>query len=247
MKKIKLTKLTLPRTEITKLDKKEKKRYIMFTCIIRDLNLLQKCLVYTGNLKPTEGIYTSAKASISFFFLKTLMSKIHEMWFFLKKNKIVNDYSNFSNDLKQKIDDIKHFFSDKKIEDIFDFIRNKFGFHYEYWDDVDELIDNASKDFEHFEMWLSSENSANEIFSSSNAIILKVIFSEMKRLGFEGDDNQLMNMLFDLSLKGARLFQEFSVFYISDVFSIKWVQQEEVEVEVPLVSEVQLPLIIARE
>ncbi len=246
MKKIRLTKLVFPQSEISKLDKKAQKRYIMFTCIVRDLNLLQKCLVYTSNEKPEKDPYLSANTTIAFFFLKTLTSKIHEMWFFLNRNKILDEYSSFSSDLKQKLDDIKDFFSDKKSEDIFSFIRNKFGFHYEYWDDVDELINKATKDFDDFEVWLSSDNSANEIFSFSNAIILKVIFSEMQKFGFVGDQKQLMNTLFDLSLKAARLFQEFSVFYLSEIFSIKWEQQEEVEIDAPSLSEVKLPLLVAR-
>ena len=67
------------------------------------------------------------------------------------------------------------FFSDKKVKDIFAFIRDKFGFHYEYQNDVDEMIENASKQFSEFEMWLS-DDSANEIFASSNAVMLEVVF-----------------------------------------------------------------------
>jgi len=247
MKKIKLTRLTLSQSEMNKLDKKEKKRYIMFTCMLRDLNLLEKCLLYIDNEKPTKQPYIAANTTIGFFFLKTLISKIHEMWFFLNKNKILDDHSIFSNELKAKRDEIQEFFSDKKIKDIFSFIRNKFGFHYEYWDDVDALIDNATKNLENFEAWLSSGNSANEIFASSNDIILKVIFLKMQKLKFAGDAEQLLNTLFDLTLKGACLFQEFSAFYLKETFPIKWEEHEEVEIEAPLISEVRLPLIVARE
>lgn len=214
--------------------------------MVRDLNLLQKCLAFISNEKPVNEPYISANTTISFFFLKTLISKIHEMWFFMNKNRIWDDYPNFSSDLKNKAIEIKKFFSDKKAEDIFSFIRSKFGFHYEYWDDVDKLIDDASKIFSEFEMYLSSENSANEIFSSTNAIILKVVFLKMRELDFEGEDKDLMAILFNLTLQGARLFQEFSVFYLSEAFAIKWEQQEEIEVEAPLISEVRLPLIVAR-
>jgi hypothetical protein len=246
MKKIKLTKLTLSQEELNKLSKKQKKRFIMFTCIIRDLNLLQKCLSYIRNDKRTEDPFHSANVIMGLFFLKTLVSKIHEMWFFLKKNKITNDRCTFSPDLKNKIDEIILFFDDKKTEKIFTFIRNKFGFHYEYYNNVDELIENALKDFDCYEVWLSSENSANEIFSSTNAVILRVIFSRMTKLGFQGDAQALMNALFDLSVKGARLFQEFSVHYLTEISDIKWEQQTNIEIDVPLISEVKLPLIVAR-
>lgn len=246
MKRIKLAKAILPKSEIDKMGKKEKKRFIMFTCMVRDLNILQKCLAYKTNEKPTQDPFISANTTISFFFLKTLLSKIYEMWVFMKNDRICDDRSRFSADLNNRIDNVNDFFDDKKIEDIFSFIRNKFGFHYEYWDDVDELIDDASNNFSQFEAWLSTENSANEIFSSTNTVILKVIFSEMQRLGFSGDDKSLMNTLFDLALKGARVFQEFSVVCLSEVFSVKWEQKEEVEIDVPLMSEVQLPLLVAR-
>jgi len=246
MKKINLSKLTLSQEELNKLSKRQKKRFIMFTCIIRDLNLLQKCLGYISNDKRTDDPFHSANVTISFFFLKTLISKIHEMWFFLKKNKIANDRGSFSVDLKNKIDEIVLFFDDKKTEKIFTFVRNKFGFHYEYWNDVDKLIRNALKDFDCYEAWLSSENSANEIFASTNAVILKVIFSRMTKLGFKGDNQALMDTLFDLSLRGARLFQEFSVHYLTEISDIKWEQQTSIEIDVPLITEVKLPLIVAR-
>jgi len=246
MKPIKMVNIILSKDEIDKMDKKEKKRFIMFTCMIRDLNLLQKCLAYVSNEKPKEEPFVSANTTISFFFLKTLLSKIHEMWFFVEENKVLEDYQRYSQGLKESIDAIKNFFSDKKIKNMFSFIRNKFGFHYEYWNDVDDLIDEAIKPFPHFQAWLSSEDSTNEIFTSSNGVILKVIFTEMNKEGFLGDDKQNMNTLFDLALEGARLFQEFSKRYLVEAFSITWEQKEEIEIKVPIISEVELPLIVTR-
>jgi len=242
--KTKLAKLILEREELNKMSPKEKKRYIMLTSILQDLNLLQKCLIYSGNKKPSEKLLVSANTTISFFFLKTLISKIHEMWTFLNKNKIIDDHSNFSNELKAKRDEIQNFFSDKRVEDIISFIRNKFGFHYEYWDNVDSLIDEAIKSFDQLEMWLSTRDSGNEIFASSNAVMLRVIFLKMSNLGFEGDEQELMNKIFDLALNAARIFREFSVFYIVEAFSINWRQEEEIEIDVPSISEVHLPLIV---
>jgi hypothetical protein len=245
MRKVKLTKLVLPKNEIDKLSPQEKKRYIMFTCMVRDLNLLQKCLIFVSNEGASDAPNVAARATISFFFLKTLVSKVHEMWMFLKKNKITEKSVSFSRELKEKSDEIDKFFSEKKIEDIFAFIRNKFGFHYEYWDDIDSMIEDVSKRFSEFEIWLS-DDSANEIFPSSNAVILEVIFSEMKRLGFQGDTSGLMDELFRLALKGALLFREFSVCYLAETFTVNWEKREEVEIEAPQYSQVTLPLIVAK-
>ena len=68
----------------------------------------------------------------------------------------------------------------------------------------------------------------------------------MQQLGFVGDEKQLMDIIFKLTLKIARLFQEFSTFYLTEAFSVKWEQQKEMEIDVPLISEVTLPLIISR-
>lgn len=244
--KVKLTKLVLPKDEIDKLSPKEKKRYIMFTCMLRDLNLLQKCLVFVGNENYSDTPSKSAKTTMSVYFLNTLISKIHEMWIFLQKNKVMDGSGSTSNELRKAASEVEGFFSEQKVDAICSFIRNKFGFHYEYWDDIDVLIDDALKQFEEFEVWLSSEDSANEIFASSNAVILKVIFSEMKRLGFLGDEEKLFDALFGLALKGARALREFSVVYLAEAFRVNWVQREEVEIEAPRYSQVKLPLIVAK-
>ena len=89
MGKVKLVKLILPQAEIEKLTAKDKKRYVMFTSMLRDLNLLQKCLVFVGNVDSSDTPSKSAKTTIAFFFLKTLISKIHEMGVFLEKTKVV--------------------------------------------------------------------------------------------------------------------------------------------------------------
>ena len=242
-KKVKLTKLILPKREIDKLGPQEKKRYIVFTCMVRDLNLLQKCLIFVGNENSSDKPSVSAKTTISFFFLKTLISKVHEMWTFLSKNKILQTSASFSKELKEKCNEIENFFSDKKVKDIFAFIRDKFGFHYVYQDDIDGMIEDASKQFSEFEIWLS-DDSANEIFASSNAVMLAVIFSEMKRAGFSGNTESLMRQLYELATTGARLFRELSVFYLAEAFLVNWERREEVVIEVPQYSQVKLPLIV---
>ncbi|MBI3248031.1 MAG: hypothetical protein HYZ50_16120 [Deltaproteobacteria bacterium] len=245
MKKIKLTKLILPKNEINKLTPQEKKRYVMFTCMIRDLNLLQKCLIFIGNDVSSIRPSILAIATFSFFFLKTLISKIHEMWVFLKRNKIPREPAIFSSELQKKYNGIEDFFHDKKVEDIFAFIRDKFGFHYEYQNDIDGMIEEASKHFSKFEMWLS-DDSGNEIFASSNDVMLKVVFSEMRRLGFSGNEEVLLHQLYELAVSGSLLFREFNVFYLVESFPIHWEKQESVEIKAPRYSQVRLPLIVTK-
>ena len=245
MKKVKLTKLVLSKSEMNKLGPQEKKRYIMFACMVRDLNLLQKCLLFVENENSTDKPCVSAKTTIRFFFLKTFISKIHEMWTFLSKNKILQGSAKFSKELKEQCDEIEKFFSDKKVKDIFSFIRDKFGFHYEYQDDVDGMIEDASKHLTEFEIWLS-DDSANEIFAASNAVIMEVIFAQMKKVGFTGDMESLLRQLCELAMNGARLFQRFSKLYLGEIFPVKWERREVMEIEAPLYSQVKLPLIVTK-
>ena len=55
-----------------------------------------------------------------------------------------------------------------------------------------------------------------------------------------------MNELFRLTLKGVQLLREFSVFYLVEAFEVKWDKREEAEIDMPQISEVKLPLIVAK-
>jgi hypothetical protein len=244
MKKTKLTKLILPKYQIDKLNVKDKKRYLMFTCMISDMDILEKLLIFASNDKPKNEPYLSANATMVGFLLKSLISKIHEMKIFICKNKIQSNSESFSDDLKNKIAEIEIFFADKDTNTIFAFIRDKFGFHYEYKNDIDQLIDQVSKNYSSFEMWLSSEDSTNEIFPSSNDIIFDVIFIKMQELGFSGNKTSLFDQLVNLSIKAAKLFCDLSVEYISEAFPVQWILGEQIEIDAPEFSEVKLPLIV---
>jgi hypothetical protein len=161
------------------------------------------------------------------------------MWDFLEKNKILNGLNDSS------VNDVNAFYSDEKTKQIFGFIRDKFGFHYEYQNDVDKPILDALNTLDCFEAWLSTKDSGNEIFRSANSIVLLVIFEKMRGLGFEGDDNALMKILFELVLKGAKVFRNFTLFFITEGLPIKWKEETRVAINVPEISEIKLPLVVA--
>ena len=219
----------------------------MITNMLRDLNLLQKLLLFTNNNdKPDEPTET-ANTTISLFFLKTLISKNHEMWEFMKKEGLLK--ADLSEELDKLRQQIKDFFSDKKKEDIISFIRNKFGFHYEsdpkYKEDVEELLEDAMNNYE-MDMWLSNTDAGNEIFGSSNIIMFKVIFGKMRKLGFVGDEKRLMERLFDITLKISKIFHDFYKLYLVENV-LKDIQLQDLgrsQVKAPLLSKVKLPLIV---
>jgi len=242
-----LNKLIIPNDSIKSMSRSKKRQYLMITNMLRDLNLLQKLLLFTNNNDKPDEPTESASTTISFFFLKTLISKNHEMWEFMKNEKL--NEAKLSNELNELQQQITEFFSDKKKEDLFSFIRNKFGFHYEadpqYKKDIESLIEDAMNNHE-MDMWLSNTDSGNEIFGSSNAIMLKVIFERMNKSGFEGDDKGLMDQLFDLTLKISKIFHEFCKLYLIEnvLEGIQLEDHGEVEVKAPFLSKVKLPLIV---
>ena len=252
--KVKLVKLSIPKSELNKLSAQERKRYIMLTCMMRDLTLLNKCLIYSKNDTPKEQVIGYANTMAGIFFLTTLISKITEMWVFLKENRILDELEKqqISPELQNCVSGINAFFDkeegNEKNEKIFKFIRNKLTFHYEYQNNIDKTIHEGFNKFKDndFEMWLCKTDSANDIFPSTNAIILLTIFNEMGKVGFSGDDHKKMKDLFDLAIQGTKLFQEFCPLYLTEAFHVKWTQAQDIELEVPDVLTVKLPIVVAK-
>ncbi len=242
-----LNKLVIPNDSIRKMPKSQKRQYLMITNMIRDLNLLQKLLLFTNNNQKPDEPTESANTTVSFFFLKTLISKNHEMREFMEKEGLCRE--KFDGKLMKLMQEVDGFFSIQGNQDIFSFIRNKFGFHYEadsrHKEGLEDLIEPAMNDHE-MDMWLSIDDSGNEIFGSSNAVMLKVIFQRMRDNGFGGDEKVLMGQLLDSTLKISRIFREFYLMYMVEIV-LKNIQLQDmgtVKVTAPLLSEVKLPLIV---
>lgn len=244
--KVKFVQLSLPKTEMEKLSPTERKRYVMLTCILRDLVILQKHLLFVGNQTPHGQVLTSAHGNHIFYFITSLASKIHEAWKFLKHEGILDESKEISDRLLDALDRMKDYFSNPMTIGIFAFIRDKFGFHYDTWDDLDPKIDSAFSDLAQIEMWLPISDSGNDVFTSTNEIVADVILAEMKALGFSGDRKAFVEKLFDLTLEGAKLILDFSRGYLAEGFSVKWQQKGEIEVAVPFSSDVSLPYVVAK-
>lgn len=241
--------LTLPKSEIEKLDPLLRKRYIMITSIVRDVTILSKLLVFVDNDKPTNQILGYAKTTASMFFLTHFISKIYEMWVFLTKNRILEELNNMkkSKDLQDALVHLKTFFSDEKKRKLFAFIRDKLSFHYEYQDDIDPIINEAFNKFNEndFQMILTEEDSANDIYPSLNAVIMLSMFAEMDKLGYQEDEKGKVNNLFKLAGEGAKIVMTFCPLYLTEMFPVKWNQAEqEITVDVPSINSIKLPMIV---
>jgi len=240
MKNVKLIKMIIPKSQIAALSDAKKKQLLMLMGMMRDLNLLQKMLLYIAQSKTSTEPEEDAKETTVAFFLKNLISKIYEMYIFFNNSGIKSDRINFSDELQKKRKAVDDFYKAKGVREIFSFIRNKFGFHYGYENDIDGLIAEAFED-EDFVMWLSPQNSTNEIFPSLDKISLKVIITEMRRLGFT---ENLFNTLLALSIEAANIFREFYVLYLSESFNLNPSKGQAMAINALTLNDVSLPLII---
>lgn len=244
MSKIKLQKIKIPQSEISKLSNQDKKRLVMLSAMLRDLNFLQKNLLFVGNVQTPSEVELDAKETMVASILKNLISRIYEMHQFINNNGLGSTVKKSSNqDLKKKLKMINCFFSDAKVSKLFDFIRNKFGYHYEYKNDIDDAISKSLAELD-YEMWLSPDNSANEIFPSLDKVVLNTICAKMKELGYEGNTQELFDKLFSLMVNACDLFRKFCVLYITIIFNFSFSKNQVVEIDAPLLSEVKLPFIV---
>lgn len=227
------------------LSPKQKKRYLMLTLHLRDVSLLLKFLLFGLNEQRTSEPQSFARNSMVMCCLTILISKLCETWKFITKNKLTQEIELESTELKGKFEEVQSFFEDKKISGIFSFVRDKFGFHYEYQNDIDNEIDQAFGHFSEVINWLPSDNPGNEIFASSHIITLYVIVQNMKKVGFEGDDKKLMGELMDIAQKASGLLQDFARLFIVHALPVKWKQTTQMRLQVPCASSINLPAIAA--
>lgn len=236
----------ITKEELLKLLPKTANRFLMLTNMIRDMDLLRKLLLFADNSPHEKKILRDAYTTISFFLTKILISKTYEIWQFIDRGGIKAESENFSGGLKDTFENVKKDFEDNKTNELFCFIRNKLGFHYERREDIEPFIQKAIKSVGDFEMWLSETSSGNDIFSSSNTIMMSIVLEKMKEVGFSGEDKALIGTLVKLALDSSHRSQQFCKIYSAAVIlkKIKLEEKEKIEIPVPLLSEVSLPLIV---
>lgn len=139
--KVSMLRVSLDTAEVGKLDATARKRFIMLTSIARDMTILQRFLVLSGRREaPEHPAETSAEAIHIVFLMATLGSKLHEAKSFYNHEGILADAPA---SITEERDEVEAFFGDPMVEGILWFIRDKFGFHYDHYDDLDPKIDSA--------------------------------------------------------------------------------------------------------
>ncbi len=239
--------LVLPKAEVESLSTCNKKRLLMLMSMIRDMDLYRKMLIYggkqkTGHEKLDEAILVTLVFSIS----KILISKVYEIWQFLESEKISEEKADFSGDLLRRWNEIETFFSEAKNKELFCFIRNKFGFHFDHYPEIEPYIENAMNEVGDLEFWMANDTSGNDIFSSSNTVMLIVLRNKMTELGFVGTEEELIGQLQRLPIVVSHSINEFCKGYLTEVLlkDKSFQQKLTVAITAPLLSEVALPLIV---
>jgi len=241
---VRLVKLVLPHEELEKLTATERKRYVMLTSILRDMTILQKYLIFAGGGQAQETeVETSAEAIQILFVITTLGAKLHEAGIFLQKEGIVD---NVPIELYQVRQEVLDFYADDRTNAILKFIRNKFGFHYDTYDDLDPRIDDAFSGLPEVRMYLSEDDAGNELFPSTNDVISSVLLEHAKCHGFEGDRAEFVRYLFDVHLTGARVVSRFGRAYLVQCFPVQWTESERFTIPAPSIDEVAIPPILRR-
>lgn len=260
---LRLTKFIIPKEKVKKLSRLKKNRYLIFTNVLRDLNLTQKLLLYIKANPNNKEVLLASDTTLILFFLKVLISKCCNLWEFIRKSGIHREKHTFPAKLLNLYVQIEKFFTDRNKLDLFKFVRDKFVAHYEFQKDSLSSLEQAMDNIGDIEMWLSEDDSGNNIFSSSNKMMLEVIMEKIKRNNLM-DENLLtkpvgeqfkgkrreemvaMGILFALTLKIALLLQEFSIHYLTNIVlkDIGLVEKGRSSIEVPLLSETKLSLII---
>ena len=249
---ISLEKLTISNADILKMNPEMKRQYFMFTNMLQDLNLLQKLLLFV-KIEDKNEISKAAFLPPSLFVLRTLIGKIVEICVFIesKNTGILSHRNDYPDETKKALEKIELFFNDKtrkeKTKDLFEFIRDKLIFHYDTWLDIpgriSAFMDSRSQGMD---MWLCVTDSGNDIFSSTNEIMLGMIFQKMVDNGFVGDKKILMDRLVTLTIDIAGDMREFCVQYLTGVIlkGVTLEPKDKKEISVPFLSKVNLSLLV---
>jgi hypothetical protein len=246
---ITLEKYSISNTDIIKMTPEMKRQYLMFTNMLEELNLLQKLLLYIKIEMKEDEITRAAFLPPSLFVVKTLIGKIVEIWDFInsKSTDILNKKVTFPEGVKKALEKVELFFADSETDDLFRFIRDKFAFHYDtYPNIIQPIADFMDVHPEGMHMWLCSTDSGNDIFASSNEIVLAIILQRMVINGFVGTKKDLMGKLIELIIQAAGDLREFCVQYLSSIVlkGILLEPKSKRDICVPSLSQVNLPLLV---
>ncbi len=249
-KEIEYCLLVLPRADVHKLSKRAKKQFLMLTNVLRDMDLFRKLMIYVKeqNLND-ERLSGVAFVTLAFSITKLLMSKLYEAWKFLGKEQVVSEVGTFSEGLRAQWSAVESVCGTSQNAELFGFVRNKFGFHFDSYEEIESVIEEAMNEVGDLEFWMPTEQSWNDLFASSNTVMLVVLRTKMMELGFVGTEEELIGQLIRLSVDASYALNEFCKGYLTEVVlkGLSFQEVSRIVASVPVLSEVNLPLVVVKD
>ena len=231
-KQITLKKLILSKEDVSRMEPGQLRHYFIITNILHDLDFYGKLLIFIVNSPAPSRVENYGKAVSQIFILIKYISSIYEMFKFLKKDVIgkVDERS----DLKAEANKIIMGYK-SNYEEIYCFIRNKYGFHYEWQKDLEPFICEAVKEYGELDIYLSDILSGNDVFASSSAVVFMTIINKMKKHGYHNKNTkEIFEDLRNSTINIGEQLRKFYRRYLVEVVlkSVKFVDTGEV-IEVP--------------
>jgi hypothetical protein len=184
----------ITKNELDKLSKEEQILLFQLTHFLNEISILQKCVVISGNgINTLNKIEKHGQISLALFFIRLLAGKLKEGWEMLQRDFFGSKLSKYyENGLpsagKDSLNHLKKYFSG---DNVINFVRNEFSFHYGKEKIKKEL--NKVRENEIFEMLLCEEGQGNCLYTFSDFMVHKAIFSYFKQSDIEKALNKLMD------------------------------------------------------
>jgi len=111
---------------------------------------------------------------------------------------------------------------------------------------VNEMFEKAMKETGDLEFWMAHEQAGNEVYASSNSIMLIVLCNRMREIGFTGTEEDLIGHLQRLPIHISHEINKFCKGYFIEILlkDKSFEERKTVTVMAPLLSTVHLPLIV---
>ncbi|MCJ7637236.1 MAG: hypothetical protein MUO21_07070 [Nitrososphaeraceae archaeon] len=244
---MKLCKINIPKSKLDTICEIERVFFIQIMHFLSELNVLQKCIIFSNNQLESLTITTIEKRgqiSQAQFFIRTLAGKLFEGWKMIGKNfletQLSKEYENLlSQKGKESLSGLIVYFKDKK--NLVCLIRNKFAFHYDK-EIIKEEIDKIPQE-ELLEMHIS-EHSGNCLYSISDTVVNWAILNSID----SSNSKRAMDRLFcEIALKVSGYFQGFGTDCVRIIGEKLELSYTEVEIpEPPSIYDVKLSYFVKR-
>lgn len=239
-----LLKVNIRKSKLDTIPENERVFFIQLTNFLNELNILQKCVFFSGNeIKSLNAIERRAQISQALFFIRMLAGKLNEGWEMLNKDffgtQLSKEYKTALSQVgKDSLSELKRYFTrDNNVN----LIRKKFAFHYDA-EKIKGEIDKIPKN-EVLEM-LISEHRGNCLYSFSDVTVNWAILNSIDP---SNPARAMDTLIVEVAIKVGGWFQEFGADCVCIISEKLGLDYTGVEIpEPPLIDDVKLPYFVKK-